>query len=251
MLRDVRSIIKVDETQNLKDDEGMNWWGVVLSFLYVFLFIGVAQLLLTRGRMSAAVTRKVVHIGVAHWWLLAMVFFDRWQFAIIGPVAFILINLASYLIRLFPAMEHEKRSRNLGTIYFPISLAAAVLLTWAGPVPIWVGAVAILVMGWGDGLASLVGEHTGGPSVTIFGNTKSLAGSLTMFVAATLVAWFFIRLFATPEFLIFDANLSPFGSIIITAASVGLVATVVEAVTPFGLDNLTVPGTVLAFLWLI
>ena len=229
----------------------MNWWGVTLSFAYVFAFIGVAQLLLKTGRISASVTRKVIHIGVAHWWLIAMIFFDRWQFAIIGPVAFVLINLASYSFRLFPAMEHEKRSRNLGTVYFPVSLTAAVLLTWAGPVPIWVGAVAILVMGWGDGLASLVGEHTRSPRFTIFGNTKSVAGTLTMFVAAALVAWFFIRLFATPEFLILDALLSPVGSIIATAVSVGLVAAAVELVTPFGLDNLTVPLLTIAYLWII
>lgn len=222
----------------------MNWWGVAVSFLYVFVFIGFAQLLFATGRISAAITRKVIHIGVAHWWLIAMVFFDRWEFAIIGPIAFVLINLASYLFRLFPAMEHEKRSRNLGTVYFPISLTVAVLLTWAGPVPIWVGAVAILVMGWGDGLASIVGEHTTSPSVVIFGNRKSLAGSLTMFVAAMLVAWFFVRLFATPDFLIF-------GSVVATVLSVGIVATAVELVTPFGLDNLTVPLATLAILWVI
>lgn len=231
--------------------QSMNWWGVAVSFLYVFAFIGIAQLLLKLGRISPAVTRKVIHIGVAHWWLIAMVFFTRWQFAVIGPIAFILINLASYLLRLFPAMEHAERSKNLGTIYFPVSLTAAVLLTWGGPVPIWVGAVGILVMGWGDGLASLVGEHTESPRMRLFGNTKSLAGSITMFVAATLVAWFFIRLFATPEFLILDGLLSPVGSVIATAVSVGLIAAAVELVTPLGLDNLTVPLVTIAYLWVI
>ncbi|MFW5688274.1 MAG: diacylglycerol/polyprenol kinase family protein [Spirochaetota bacterium] len=216
----------------------MNWWGIVVSFAFVFAFIGAAQLLLRAGRISASVTRKIVHIGVAHWWLLAMVFFDRWEFAIVGPVAFIFINLASYLFGLFPAMEHEKRSRNLGTVYFPISLLICMLLTWAGPIPIWMGGLAILVLGWGDGLASLVGEQRARGTFRVFGNTKSVAGTATMFAASLAVTVVFTIVFGGPVTLTTLA-----GSAILTA----LVATTVEVVTPFGLDNLTVPLSTLLF----
>ncbi len=223
----------------------MNWWGILVSFGYVFGFIGIAQLLLRTGRLSASVTRKVVHIGVSHWWILAMIFFDRWQFAIVGPVAFIFINLASYLLRLFPAMEHEERSRNLGTIYFPVALLVCVLLTWGGPVPVWMGGLAILVLGWGDGLASLVGEMQRTATLRVFGNSKSIAGSCAMFAASAAVALVFTSLFATPA-----SGLLP-GGVLLTAFSIALVATVVELVTPYGLDNLTVPVATLLFVYLI
>lgn len=238
----------------------MNWWGIVVSFGFVFGFIGIAQLLLRAGRMSPALTRKVVHIGVAHWWILAMLFFDRWEFAIVGPAAFILINLASYLFHLFPAMEHEKRSRNLGTVYFPVALLACVLLTWAGPVPVWVGGLAILVLGWGDGLASVVGESRGAGSLKILGNTKSVAGTVTMFLASTVVITVFVLLFLAPGPLagIAASHVAGLaggdpaaGALVVRILATALVATLVELVTPFGLDNLTVPLVTLLVFYLV
>ncbi|MFW6214077.1 MAG: hypothetical protein ACOC8L_14375, partial [Spirochaetota bacterium] len=206
----------------------MNWLGLVVSFAFVFGFIGLAQLLLKRGVMSASATRKVIHIGVSHWWLLAMIFFDRWEFAI-GPVAFVLINLLSYVLRLFPAMEHEKRSRNLGTIYFPIALTGMVLVTWGGPIPIWMGGLAILTLGYGDGLASLAGERSAGVRFTIFGNSKSLRGTLVMFAAATVVAAVFLTVFAGAHSLLVGEASRGVG-IAITALLLGAVATTVELV---------------------
>ena len=228
----------------------MNVVGVVISFGFVFAVIGVAQLLLRSGRLSASATRKVVHVGVAHWWLLAMCFFDRWEFAIIGPVAFVAINLASYLLRLFPAMEHEQRSKNLGTIYFPIALTATVLLTWAGPVPVWVGGVGILVLGYGDGMAAVIGERSTRGRFPIVGTMKSAAGTATMFAFSAAVVTVFLLVFADPATLI-APGASAAASIALTAIVVAAAATVVEVVTPFGLDNLTVPiATTLLLHWI-
>ncbi len=237
-------MIKVDRPAPRADATRMNWWGILVSFAYVFGFIAVAQFLLRAGKLSPSVTRKIVHIGVAHWWILAMVFFDRWQFAIVGPAAFIVINLVSFVVRLFPAMEHEERSRNLGTVYFPIALLICVLLTWGGPLPIWMGGLAILVLGWGDGLASLVGEAQRTGRIVVFGNPKSIAGSGAMFAASAVVALVFMVLFAAPASGLL-------GSTVLTVLSVALVATLAELVTPFGLDNLTVPIVTLLFVYLV
>jgi dolichol kinase len=40
----------------------------------MFVLIGAASQLLRSGRISPAATRKVVHIGVSHWWILYLVF---------------------------------------------------------------------------------------------------------------------------------------------------------------------------------
>lgn len=211
----------------------MNWWGVILSFVFVFGVLGVAGLLLKRQVVSATVSRKLVHIGVAHWWLIAMYFFDDWRYAIVGPVAFILINLASYLFRLLPAMEHEVRSRNLGTVYFPVSLLVLVLLSWAGTMEIWVAGIGIMVLGYGDGFASLFGEQYARSNFRVFGNDKSVIGSLVMFFASLAVVIVFIVAFGGPQW--------GTGEILVAGLATALVATVVETLTPFGLDNLTVP----------
>jgi uncharacterized protein (TIGR00297 family) len=138
------------------------WLGLGISYLFVFVVIGVAQVLLKRGVLGAGSTRKVVHIGVAHWWLLAMLFIDNLAVALVGPVSFIVINYVSWRRHIFAAMEHEEPRKNLGTIYFPVALTVLVLLTWSGLFPRWYGLLAILVLGWGDGSASLLGERFGG-----------------------------------------------------------------------------------------
>lgn len=167
------------------------WLGLGGSFLYIFAVIGVAQALLASGRLSAASTRKVVHIGVAHWWIIAMLFIDDLAIALIGPVSFIIINAWSYRTHFFHAMEHAEPRRNLGTIYFPVALTLLVLLTWSGLFPRWYGLIAILTLGWGDGLASLLGESLGSRDgwirFRIAGGTKSLVGTAAMFFASLAV----------------------------------------------------------------
>lgn len=86
-------------------------------------------------------------------------------------------------------------------------------------------------MGYGDGLAAVIGRRFGLMKYHIFGNTKSYVGSLTMlivsFLVCTVILWA-----ATPVF---------WGIILLQALILAVFATIVEAVSPFGLDNLTVP----------
>lgn len=178
------------------------WTGLLISYGFIFAVIGVAQTLLHSGVLGSAATRKVVHIGVAHWWVIAMVLIDDLLVALIGPVSFILINWYSYRTHVFAAMEHSEPRKNLGTVYFPVALTALVALTWSGIFPRWYGLVAILVLGWGDGSASLVGEriarYSGKGRFVVPGGTKSVAGTAAMFVVSGAVAAVVIWLFSGP-----------------------------------------------------
>ncbi|MCG8478757.1 MAG: DUF92 domain-containing protein [Spirochaetales bacterium] len=176
------------------------WAGLGISYIFIFAVIGVAQLLLKAGLLDASATRKVVHIGVAHWWILAMLFIDDVWIAFIGPVSFILINWVSYRKHVFAAMEHPEARKNLGTVYFPIALTILVSLTWNGLFPTWYGLAAILVLGWGDGLASIVGEHLGTRNealrFAVPGGRKSVFGTVAMFCAAGAVSALVLIVFA-------------------------------------------------------
>ena len=147
--------------------------GIILAFAFIFAVIGVAQFLVTRKAVTPPVARKIIHISVAHWWLIAMAFHEVLWAALVGPIVFIILNYLSYRGQVVTAMDSDESSGNLGTVYFPISLLILVLLTYGGEVPIYVGAVGILVMGYGDGLASLFGTHFGRPHTTVFRGTKS------------------------------------------------------------------------------
>ncbi|MBR3207959.1 MAG: DUF92 domain-containing protein, partial [Bacillus sp. (in: Bacteria)] len=79
--------------------------------------------------------------------------------------------------------------------------------------------VGLLGMGWGDGLAALIGMKFGKHKMN---TSKSLEGSAAFFVAVTVIAFLFTH------------N-------VILSVVCGLTGAVFEFTTPFGLDNITVP----------
>jgi len=207
--------------------------GISASYAFVFGFIGIASLLLRKGVLTPSAARKVIHIGVAHWWLIAMATMDDPWVASIGPASFIIINTLAIRFRLLPAMDQGADARNWGTVYFPISLLVLVNLCWRGVMPVWVGGLAVLVLGWGDGLAALAGEGNGARGMRVWGGRKTAAGTAVMFGASFAVTLAFTLIFNKR----FGALLPAAG----VSAAVALVASVVELFTPLGIDNITVP----------
>ena len=201
---------------------------VLISFVVVFAVLGVAEGLRKAFRLNTDFTRKVVHVSVGMWaWGTVLLFQSKW-FAIIPPAAFILLNYISYRRGLFQAMESSDRS-NLGTVYFPIAFVALILVFFDNDKAIFVAAMMPLT--WGDAFAAIVGRLKGVHKFTIFGATRSLEGSLTMLVLS------FVSLLMT--LLLFTGSSS---LALLVSLPVAALATVVEAVSPWGLDNLLVPA---------
>ena len=201
-----------------------------IAFAYVFAAIGVAEMLRKWRGYPAEFTRKFIHIAVGMWAYGTVLLFERRTFAIIPPLAFVAINGFSYWRGTFKAMETGEKE-NLGTIYFPISFVALIWLLWDRPHLL---VASLMPMTWGDALAAIVGRRIGRRHYTIAGSTRTLEGSAVMFLAswaATLVP----LLLLAPE----SMNLT---AVVGIAAATALGAAVVEAVSPWGVDNLTVPA---------
>lgn len=210
-----------------------NVLGIIVSFAFIFAVIFLAGLLKKLGQEAS---RKFVHIGVSNWWLIAMAYFTSPVWAAVVPASFVVLNYLSYKYGLFKSMERQGGKEDLGTVYYAISLLILSILTFGDGGKPYLGAVGILVMGYGDGLAAVVGKALGWGKYKIFGANKSAAGSLTMFVASFAVTGILMAAYAGG----FDAG---------KAALVAAVATVLEAATPLGFDNLTVPlGTYAALI---
>ena len=208
--------------------------GVIISMVFVVLVLVVSEGIRKMGRFSTEFTRKFVHIGVSHWWIVAMLLIKDIRYAIIPPVIFVILNYYSYKKDLIKSMERGKDSSDLGTVYFPISLIVLIYLTWNGGLLgqdlKYLGAVGALTMGYGDGFAAIIGENYGKRKYKVFGNTKSLEGSIAMFSFSFLVTTIILG-----NFLGLDADIFRIG---FTAA---VLAALTEALTPYGFDNLTVP----------
>ena len=170
--------------------------GVLISIVFVVLVLIASEVIRKMGRFSTEFTRKFVHIGVSHWWIVAMLFIKDVRYAVIAPVIFVLLNYFSYKKGLIKSMERGKDSSDLGTVYFPISLIILIILTWDGGLLgadfKYLGALGILIMGYGDGFAAIVGENYGKRKYKIFGNEKSLEGSIAMFSFSFSIDDYFI-----------------------------------------------------------
>ncbi|MGM0641132.1 MAG: diacylglycerol/polyprenol kinase family protein [Thermotogota bacterium] len=217
----------------------MNTWGIIASFAFIFSIIGISTLLTKKNILSGEGSRKFIHIGVANWWIIAMIFFDNPLWASIVPALFIIINYISYKKQVFKAMERGKGKRDLGTVYYAISLFILAIITFSEGMDSYVGAMGILIMGYGDGFAAIIGEKYGKHSFTVMKSKKSLEGSATMFVVSFFVA-------------LIISFLAGNSCIYLLPLSLAMIATLVEIFSPYGTDNLTVPlVTSLAyyFLW--
>ena len=202
---------------------------ILISFVYVFLILGAAEGLRRAFKLEADFTRKVVHIGVGMWaWGTAALFTNRWA-AIVPPAAFVAINYLSYRYGLFMAMESKDKS-NLGTVYFPIAFVAAVLLFFDTK-PLFL--LTLMPLTWGDPFAAIVGRRFGRHHYTVLKSTRSLEGSFAMLILSFLSAWGTLILFGS----------DPFNWVaLLIASAVATLSTLVEAISPFGLDNLLIPA---------
>jgi phytol kinase len=119
---------------------------------------------------------------------------------------------------------------HLGLVYYAISYTILALLFASKP---YIIAAGVLPMAYGDASAAIIGEKYGKRKYHFF-TKKSLEGSAAMFVVSFL---------SIEVSLLFFSTLYSLPLIVLTMAAfvVALVATLAEALSPLGFDNITVP----------
>ena len=201
-------------------------FSLTLAFLYVAALIGIAETLRRVFHVPRDVTRKIVHVGVGMTALAVTFIFRDWTIAIIGPLTFIVVNYFSYRRNLFRGIETGETGQ-LGTVYFPLSFVLLTPLLWSRPALL---AAAFMPMAWGDAAAAILGKRLGAHQFSLFGQVSSVEGSIAMFVLSLIATNLVLVLFGQPV-----------DSSVLAAFLTASVATLLEALSPWGLDNLTVP----------
>jgi len=206
---------------------------VLFSFAYVAAVLGVSELIRRNLELKKDFTRKFVHVAVGTYIIPTFYIFHSLYYALVPPVAFIIVNILSYRFKLFRAMEEEEGGRNLGTMLFPISFCIVMIIFWnTGPDRV-AAILGILVMAWGDAAASIVGRNFGTHYFHFFRERKSFEGSIAMLVTCYVVLAILLTAWGHPKLDIME--------IAMTAFFVSLVGTFLEAISVRGLDNLIVP----------
>lgn len=199
--------------------------GLALSFAYLGVVLLIAVKL---EKQPYELSRKFIHIMSANWWFIASYTFKSPWLVSIVPLFFVIFNIVTFFLGWLPALNRQLDGRNFGTIYYALSTLFLTYVSFQPGSSLLIGGVGLLVMGYGDGLASLVGRKWGKHPFQIFQAKKSLEGSATMFVVSFMVLYAYLT-FATGS------------AALMLCLLVALVATLVEAISPWGLDNILVP----------
>ncbi len=214
-----------------------NWLGLIICIVYIFSLIGIAELLRRWRGYKSSFTRKIIHVGVGMMsWGLHLLFDNPWFF-IATAVAFMLINLLDWRYGFFAAMSSSDRS-NLGTVYFPLAAAVVAYLFWDQP-PLMVAA--LMPLTWGDGMAPVIGQAYGRREYHIRNHKRTLEGSLAFFVAGFLFTWLAFWVIDGPPTIGITGAIAP-------ALAITVSTTLVEAISIWGIDNLTVTAVAILIL---
>lgn len=211
--------------------------GLAASYIYAFGLLLLAEVIRRWRSYPQDFTRKLVHIGAGMWVIAVLALFDSWYIGIIPFATFILFNFLLYRFRLLRSIDADTSSP--GTIYFAAAITLLFLIFWPRGWPV-IAVAGTMAMTWGDAFAAIIGRLWGRHRYTILGQHKSLEGSLAMF-AFSLVAILLTLVLMMPGLALSSA--------VIASLVAALVATAIEAISPAGLDNLSVPVVTAFVVW--
>ena len=213
--------------ENLKE----NILGEIISLSFILLTFIIA---IPFYRIKPEYSRKEIHIMLGNFYFIALLYFTKWYFACLGPFVFIFVNYFSvkyHLIKLMLRHELEKKSlrikKDYGTVYYAISLTILTIYSWVKNRPD-IGLCPFLSMSFGDGLACIIGGAIKSPHRIIFGSKKSLSGCMTMFLVSYIIFGIYCWYYNDNYW-------------IIKGIFMGVCSMLLEAFSPYGTDNLTVP----------
>ena len=178
-------------------------------------------------------TRKLVHIAtgvyVAFWPLFL-------SFAQIQLLSLVLCTVvfASKKFHVFRSI-HSVRRKTYGEILFPLGIFVAATFASSG----WIYMAAVLHLSVADGLAGLIGtRYLKRSKYVIAGNTKTIVGTAVFFAVS-------LGILAS----IMLADPAAYGNhVMLVLAVLPMVTTLLENISPYGTDNLSVPMVVVLIL---
>jgi len=211
--------------------------GVALVYIYVAILLIITEKILDK---YPEVSRKVLHIMVGNVAFILPIFETKEIMAFVAAGPFILFT---FLMSPYTPIKKIRgktsaAGHGMGLVYYSITWTILAYLFFDNMVVIAIG---ILAMSYGDGLASIIGLKFGKKKYNIFGDKKSYIGSFAMFI--------FTFITAIVALLYYQISITFI--VILVLLFIGLIAALIEGVTPKGLDNLTVPFVAVFIYWLV
>ncbi|MBY9015150.1 MAG: hypothetical protein KGD68_05595 [Candidatus Lokiarchaeota archaeon] len=229
-------------------------WDIIATVISIVILLALVQIngvMQKKGKVSQIITRKFVHIFAGPIFLVTWMLFSgeiiSHYIAVIVPLLFVLqfVAIGTGLMKnesFVASMSRSGDPRELlqGTLYYSIVMVLMTFFWFYVPSTGINNAnpTALLIIGCvsgGDGLADIIGRKYGGEKkFGIKKSEKTIIGSIGMLGGSILVSSILVLIFSleVPNF-----NLI---TLILPIIIVSIVATVVEALSPKGIDNFTI-----------
>lgn len=218
-----------------------DWIGLGLSYAYASGLLVLAEVVRRWRGYPQDFTRKIVHVGAGMWVFGVLALFDTWYIGVIPFATFIGINYILWRSKFLEAMDAPDSSP--GTVYFALSITLLFLAFWRTDSPDdrgYIAAAGTMAMTWGDSMAAIVGKRFGRHTYSANGATLSYEGSAAMFVASAVAM--FLTILLVP-----GSSLAPLtppvgtATALLAAVAAAALATLAEAFSTNGTDNISVP----------
>jgi len=211
--------------------------GVLLVYIYVAILLIISEKILDKYPEGS---RKFLHIMTGNIAFLLPVFVTKEVMAFLAAGPFILFT---FLMSPYTPIKKIRgktsaAGHGMGLVYYSITWSILVYLFFDNMVVIAIG---ILSMSYGDGLASVIGIKFGKKKYKVLGDEKSYVGSFSMFIFT----------FITMIIALFYYNINVTFYVILVLLFIAFIASIVEGLTPKGLDNLTVPFVCVFIYWYV
>lgn len=208
------------------------------AITYLVLFLS-AEFLYHKRHWKVEVTRKIVHAFTGLIALLFPLFIDNHWYIFALCASFLVILYFSLRFAFLPSINNVER-KTTGSILFPIIVYLCYLIssTYSDFLFYY---TPILILAISDPAAAFFGKRWPIGKFTIFGQSKTLSGSLGFFLTA----------FISTSSLAFVFRASMDDNVFSSSIYIAIVSTVAEAITHNGYDNLTIPVSILLVLVLI
>ncbi|MGV3761931.1 phosphatidate cytidylyltransferase [Parapedobacter sp.] len=210
-----------------------------LAGCYLALF-SLGELLYHFFKVKAEITRKFVHAGTGILALLFPLLLDNHWWVLLLCASFAVILLCSLRFDMLKSINAIDR-KSVGSLAYPVAVYGCYLsYSYQGHQAIYYY-LPIMVLAISDPLAALSGKTWPWKPYRIAGATKTVMGSLVFFISAFFIVWVGWRY----------GNVShPAAGNVWAFAFIALWATVAEAVSGDGYDNVSIPFTVIISLFL-
>lgn len=206
---------------------------MLITLLVIAAALGFTELLVRNKIFGGELSRKFIHIVVGTFIATWAYYLTKQQIQILSALLLVGVVMSQRL-KVFNSVHGISR-RTLGEPLFAFSVG--MVATFATQP--WIYAVAILHMSLADGFAAIIGTKFGKSNgYSIFGQHKTIIGSMTFFVISSFIVAFVI--------------LAPTTGISSSAwpllVWLPILATLTENLAVYGIDNIAVPLLVMACL---